>query len=141
MFGHTISLLLVFAVAACPLTCRVGELLAGNGAMESGAAPACCTHCCAKQAQDPTRRSNSELPFPACPCESECRDCICCGAVIDTDHGFQPPMLPSLDLPTGSVTAAGAARDALYDARPTLDGPLPVISGRTMRTLISSLLC
>jgi hypothetical protein len=140
MLRFALSISLALSIAACPLTCRLTELLASFGATEDAHASEGCPHCCGDVSEHAAEGPHDEAPPPDCPCKSQFRDCICSGAVIDGPGGFEPSLLLSLDVPDGSAahsTASTAASDEYSVGTEHLSSP----DGRCLRTAISSFLC
>jgi hypothetical protein len=139
--GHSIlSITLALLIAACPLTCRVIALCAHDGEdrAEASVATACSHHCHDERHADTDK--SVPVPWPACPCESKCHDCICSGAIVQKGMDFDPVLLPSLDVLVDFSAALPAVTRNSLDFVPT-DGFSSELSGRDVRTRISSFLC
>ncbi|MCM2369179.1 hypothetical protein [Aporhodopirellula aestuarii] len=76
MKSPLLALLLIVNLLACPVRCLSCQTNATAGEESAPVACACCSHCEEVPASD--------LPEP-CGEECNCQDCICEGAVVETD--------------------------------------------------------
>jgi hypothetical protein len=137
MLRHTLSLLLVASIAACPFVCT----LSGGPAKAAGkASHGCCDCCHDEQSPEPMTPGDSQQ----CPTKSHtCCQCICGGAVFEVDGTPDCGVDTSLwaTLPgegVQMVTAAVAAEHWSIDQLQPDDG---ANVGRAMRCLLMSFLC
>jgi hypothetical protein len=140
MFCRILPVVLALLIAACPLTCRLIPVVSCDGVVQPADEHTLCHNCHGEKAGHHEDDSQDQIPAPTCPCQNECRDCICCGAVIDTGDDFEPVLLPSLDLPADLTSSLASSTHERCDLR-VCEGHIPVLSGRCMRALISSFLC
>ena len=141
MFARTVSLVLIAAVIACPMWCSNGLCHAGQccSAEQSTHQP-CPVHrtarcCCDKGSSD----SNDDCPYDA-PCESSCQG-VCSGAVfekpIELNDEIDSSLLPfhAADKPVGCQLVKCHTNGGDHFLHCGWH------HGRTLRTLLMSLLC
>ncbi len=143
MFGRTVSIALIAAVVACPLSCDIGLCNSGQccsiGLSSQQASPVhIAAECCCKDAC-----SNSEQPEPCRrPSESFCQG-VCGGAVfekpVEIDDASESAMLFTVDTTDASGTRLleRHTTDHVGDHCCSHAGNV----GRALRTLHMSLLC
>jgi hypothetical protein len=135
MYRRSITAALILSLLACPLVCRTGLALPWLASGQS-AATHCCPHC---QAKLPDQSAPSS-PAPANHSESKC-DCICAGAIVGAGGDSLAVDLPlSLDWPPLAIDIV-AEQHCLAAHHFSVPHDHAAPSGRTLRALISSLLC
>jgi hypothetical protein len=142
MLRPILAITLSLLIAACPLICRVIALCAHDGEASAEASVTTACHHCSHEDRYAGEEQDNPAPVPTCPCEQNGRDCICSGAIVQEGMDFEPVLLPSLDVLVDIFFSANltAATHTSLEFAPT-DGSLSEVSGRDLRTRISSFLC
>lgn len=134
MFSRSLSMLLIFAITACPVMCHLGACACDDAHTTAIAEinQSCCSGHPGNNGATPTKDSSDKRT----PCK---KTCICGGAVLG--HGVELDLvcqcLLDVLLPLNAALD-GSATTRNNDLNP---GDRPVRSGRMIRYQLMSLLC